>query len=173
MWWPDRRQALAGLAACALGGTLAGCGFRPVYQAGSPSRAALGEVALGEVTVIGADAGLGFDFRERFETRTGPVAAPRWQLAVTLGLDSEGRAIREDRAITRFDVTGFADYRLTDTASGTILVEDRLKSLTAYNATANAFATAIAQRDAERRLVRTLADQLLLRLTTTAGDWRP
>jgi LPS-assembly lipoprotein len=163
MWSPDRRAVL-GLALAVP--VLAACGFEPMYGDGAPARRLLGAVALDPIP--GRD---GFDFRERFETRAGRSGAPDYLLAVTLATESEGRAIREDNAITRFNLRGTAGFVLRHAATGAVLTSGQAEAFTAYNAIANAFATSVAERDAERRLSQALADQVLLRLSATAADW--
>jgi hypothetical protein len=50
-----------------------------------------------------------------------------------------------------------------------------VRSVTGYSApaarTSAAYATLVAEEDAEARLARTLADQIVQRLALTAGDW--
>ena len=47
----------------------------------------------------------------------------------------------------------------------------RVSAFAAYSATASAFATSVAERDAKVRLAHALADRIATRLSATAGDW--
>lgn len=48
---------------------------------------------------------------------------------------------------------------------------DSVQAFTAYNATATAYATRVAEQDAYRRLVVTLADKIVTRMAISAEDW--
>jgi LPS-assembly lipoprotein len=168
MWWSDaapRRAVLVfGLAA------LAGCGFRPLYGEGSPAAEMLGRVA---VEPLEGDAG--FALRQRLVERLGPATAPTHRLEVDLDLEQEGVALTQEDVTTRFNVVGTAAFRLLPLAGGPPAAEGEVRSVTGYSApaarTSAAYATLVAEEDAEARLARTLADQIVQRLALTAGDW--
>ncbi len=142
---------------------LAGCGFRPIYGRGSPAEALHGKIALGTV-----DDRLSFEFYEQLENRLGRADAPVFQLEVTLEVGSEGLAITQDNAITRYNLTGIASFTLTHIARDEVVLQDKLRAFTAYSATASAYATFISERDAKRRLAVSLADQIAIRIASSA-----
>ncbi|MEO0912182.1 MAG: LPS assembly lipoprotein LptE [Pseudomonadota bacterium] len=163
MSWSDRRTLLSGLAAAL---ALQGCGFTPLYGPNSPATRLQNSIAIAPL-----EGRFGFEMRQQLEARLGPADAPRYLLDITPQLTSVGSAIRSDNTITRVNVTGRAAVVLTDFNGEAPLFTANLRNFTAYSTTASAFATDIARQDAERRLAIALADQIVLRLATTAGDW--
>ncbi|MCF6273482.1 MAG: LPS assembly lipoprotein LptE [Rhodobacteraceae bacterium] len=142
---------------------LAACGFTPIYGRGSAAEALRGKIAFSAV-----NSRLTFEFNEELENRLGLTQTPLFQLDVTLSVTSKGLAIAQDNAITRYNLTGIAAFTLTRIADGEAVLQDRLRAFTAYSATANAYATFISERDANRRLAVSLADQITTRLTSSA-----
>lgn len=143
---------------------LAACGFRPIYGRGSAAEALNGKIALGPV-----DDRLSFEFYEQLENRLGRAEAAIFQLDVTFTVDSEGLAITQDNAITRYNLTGIASFTLTHIERDKMVLQDKLRAFTAYSATANAYATFISERDAKRRLAVSLADQIATRIASSAA----
>src|SRR5690606_7985036 len=98
------------LLAIALFVALAGCGFRPMYAPGrSPHLAAIYVEPMPE--------------RDGYELRNtlidllgsnGVTAGKRYRLTIHLNQTSRGVALQNDAAITRYNDTLDAEYRLTD-----------------------------------------------------------
>ena len=145
---------------------LGACGFTPIYGRGSAAEALHGKVALGVI-----DSRLTFEFNEQLENRLGRASAPLFQLDVTLSVESQGLAITQDNAITRYNLTGIASFTLTRISDDEVVLEDRLRAFTAYSATASAYATHVSERDANRRLAVSLADQIATRLASSAESF--
>lgn len=157
-----RRRLLGGLAAVA---ALGGCGFRPLHGPGAPASALVDRVAVD----VSGDR-LDYHFRGQLRRRlgrAGPDAPLR--LATELSLEEEGLAITPDDAITRFNVTGRARFRLSD-AGGAELGVGEVTSVTAYSTLATPYATRVAERDAERRVAVDLADRVIARLVALRLD---
>jgi LPS-assembly lipoprotein len=150
MWW-SRRAVLAALAA----GALAACGFTPAYAPGGPA-AALAD----RVSVQAPDTQAEFTLVARLEQRLGRAGsgAPL-ALSFTLDTGQEAVAITPAAEITRYNVTGTLDWRLTDTASGTVTASGRTTAFTSYSATGSTIATRAARDDATDRLMTILADR--------------
>ncbi len=161
MWSFNRRQTL-GLLALPL---LAGCGFAPIYAQGTAARALSGKIVLGPVTDR-----LSFEMNEQLELRLGKATVPIYILDVKTEIESQGLAITSDASITRFNLSAVADYSLIPVAGGNAVLTARVRSFTAYSATASAYATRIAERDARRRLAVNLADQIATRLAAAAAE---
>ena len=142
---------------------LASCGFAPIYGNGTPARALLGDIALGDVIDR-----MGFELREELELRLGKAVAPKYLLDVRIEVESEGLAITQDASITRFNLTAIANFKLTPIAGSDAVLVDQVRSFTAYSATSSPYATRIAEIDARRRLAVTLADQIALRIAAKA-----
>lgn len=143
---------------------LSACGFVPVYGDGSAAEQMHGRVALGEFSGLS-----GFQMREQLETRLGIASAATHVLNVTLDIDREGLAITSDGSITRYNLSGMASYTIR--RSGSTVSQNTVKAFTAYNATASAYATRVAAKDAHRRLVVTLADKIITAMAISAEDW--
>ena len=141
------------------------CGFTPIYSAGSAAEQMHGRVALGSFT--GLD---GFQMREQLETHLGVATAATHRLDVILSVDIDGLAVTQDGSITRYNLSGEALITVTQLGGGVVLT-DTVSAFTAYNATASAYATRIAERDANRRMATTLADRIVTRMAISAGVW--
>lgn len=157
----NRRTILTGLALT----PLAGCGFTPIYGEGSAAEKMHGRIALGALS--GQD---GFQMRERLETRLGRAVNPTHRLEVDFDVVSKGLAITTDGAITRYNLSGTANYVVYN-LSDQIVFQNKVKAVTAYNATSSAYATRVAKQDAYQRVVVTLAEKIATELSITAKDW--
>lgn len=168
----SRRRLLSQLALLSAAALATGCSFRPLYGAGSPAAAMLGQVEVAPI-----EGAAGFALRERLIERLGPARSPRYRLEVALEFAQEGVAITRENITTRFNVAGAAAYRLVPLAGGAPAASGTLTALTGYSApasrTASAFAALAASRDAEARLARTLAERIVLRLALAAGEPAP
>lgn len=155
MWW-SRRAVLAGAAAA-----LAACGFTPLDAPGAP-----GEGPRGRVAIVPMDSSDGFILTGRLEEllgRPGPLA--EWDLAVTLEVVTEAMALTTGNDTDRFNLVGRADWRLSEIATGEVVAAGTVHNFTAYSATASTVATLSAERDALRRLDRSLADAIVADIT--------
>jgi len=159
MSWSRRSLLLAILG-------LAACGFTPVYAPDGSANSLQGQIGFAtpedraEYLVI-----------QRIEDRLGRAADPRWILALELSTRTEDLGTTADGDTTRFHVSGTANYSLRETgadAAAQAVTEGRVNSFTAYSATGSTVATLAAERDAERRLMVILADQLVDRLILAA-----
>lgn len=163
---PGRRAILAGLGLL----PVAACGFTPMYGEGAPATKMLGRV---EVSVI--EGAAGFALRERLTGRLGPATEPTHRLDVTLAIAQTGVALTEENVTTRFNVVGDATFALVPLAGGPPVATGSVRAVTGYSApaseTASAFATLVAEKDAERRVSLELAELIVQRLALSADDW--
>ncbi len=139
---------------------LAACGFSPALAPGGPGAALTGTVRAADPQTKAA-----FDFVERIEERLGRPGDTRFDLAYTITTETVGVGITADSRITRYNLKGVIDYRLTETATGAEVAAGRVQSFTAYSATGSTVAGLAAEEDAATRLMRILADQIVARLT--------
>lgn len=169
----SRRTLLGWLAAL----PLAACGFTPVYGPGGAAEGLRGDIAVDPPS----DAP-GFALVQRLEERLGLPDAPAYRLAADIALDEVGLGITPDQDITRLRLLGRLSYRLTHIASGEVVASGSLRNFTGYSApvfddtrgsiAGNTVSVRSAERDATRRLMVILADDLVTRLLATAPDWR-
>lgn len=152
MWLSDRRTFLVALAGLA---GLAGCRFTPVYAPGGTGRALQGAVRADDPTQRHE-----YQFVAALEERLGRPEAPRFALSYRIGQRRIGGEA------SRVQVLGTLQYVLTDMATGAELAAGRIDSDAGYSTTATQLAEQAAAEDAELRLMRMLADSLVLRLVT-------
>lgn len=152
----DRRLFL--LSAIAVG---AGCGFSPTYQASSAGRKLIGGISL-----PGATDPNEFEYRERLRRRFGDAGdGATYRLESELTLTEDGIAITQASDITRFRVTGTAEWRLISIEDKRIVFEDKVSTFSGFDATDSAFAARSARRAAETRVVTELAELTASRLS--------
>ena len=144
---------------------LAACGFTPAYAPGGPALA-----LQGGVWVADPDDKNGFDFVERIEERLGRTKAPRYRLSYTITTSTVGVGITADSKTTRYNIKGAVDYTLSDFADGRRIAGGRVQSFTAYAATGSTVAGVAAEEDAAYRLMRILADQIVVRLVADVSS---
>ena len=66
---------------------------------------------------------------------------------------------------------GETNFDLVHIASKKVIYTNTIVSNTAYSATAGTYPTAVAERDANVRLSRDMADKIVTLLLITAEDW--
>lgn len=163
MWLCSRRIFLGGAGL----GLLSACGFSPVYKQGG---AASG--LFNQMTVTMVEGRFGFELRERLIERLGQAAPDaRYRLTFDLKIVSRDLVVNEAADIIRYNLTGVANFSVADRATNALLYRDTVKSLTAYSATSDTYPTTVAERAANIRLARSLADLMVTRMSVTAQDW--
>lgn len=160
---PDRRSLLLSLAAL----PLAACGFQPVYRKDGAASRLKGQIRFNLI-----DSRNGFILLEHLETRLGrPVGEPRFEATITLGTVEEELVLATASSLSRFTLNGRAQVKVTDTQTGTEVFNDSFRETTGYTASAETAVTTAGKRDANDRLMRAMAEQIVLRLTATAQSW--
>ncbi len=139
------------LAALALAGFAGGCGFHPLYGDGGATAGTKDKLAAIYVDPIPNR--LGYELRNQlidlFDS-SGRASHDSYRLRITIGEKSEGVALQNDAAITRYNDTLSVHYELTD-RTGHLITNGDESGLSAYNVVASPYATLIAQRDADTR----------------------
>lgn len=158
----DRRTLLLSFAALPFA---LGCGFSPAYAPGGPGQALRGQVRVAD-PVQPRD----FDFVAALETRLGRPTAPRFDLNYSISTSERGAARVGGLGETRITLFGTVSYELTDRATDTRITEGSLRNFTNYSTTDTQLATRRAQEDAEARLMRILADQVVARLIAALAE---
>ena len=158
----DRRTLLKLLTAA----PLAACGFTPLYGSGSAADAARGKIDVAEINGL-----MGFRLRKRLTSRLGPATNASHQLKVNVRTTSQALAISAENEITRYSLTGIATFDLRQMAAGTTVLKGNVRAFSAYSATASAYATSVAERDARERLAHSIAEQIATRVAANADRW--
>ncbi|MGZ2255865.1 LPS assembly lipoprotein LptE [Roseobacter sp. A03A-229] len=138
---------------------LAACGFAPVYAPGGSATE-----LQNNITVSEPDTRNGFLITQRIEERLGRAVDPEYQLALTVSSRQESLAVDREGNITRYNILGRADYSLVEASTGRVITSGRADNFTGYSAAGTTVATLAAERDAQRRLMVLLADQVVTRV---------
>ena len=143
------------------------CGFEPVYGTGTPANRIIGKIDV-EVS-NGRNA---FELRDRLIERLGALEGPpTYLLKYTSNIESKNLTISKDNDVTRYTLQGVTNFDLVDMTSKKVIYTNKIASNTAYSATAGTYPTAIAERDANVRLSRDMADKIVTLLLITAKGW--
>jgi LPS-assembly lipoprotein len=146
----------------ALAGLCAACGFRPLYGTGGADSRALASIFVEPVEDSGA-----YELRNTLIDlldSDGSQAGKTYRLALTYKRTSQGIALQNDAAITRYNDTLTVDYVLRD-AKGTELTRGTKSNLAPVNVVQSPYATLVAQRDADRRSSQEIAEQIRIDLS--------
>ena len=174
MWFirkrPASRYLLPALGIVAL--LLSACGFRPLYKSGGGSD----EAVLATVEVVKIKDRVGQQLRNLLMEGLSPrgrSARTDYRLRVILTESKAGLAIKKDETATRANLTIRANFKLLalqnphlGTFAGTAL------STNSYNILTSDFATLSAERDARNRALRTLAEEIRLRVASAIRNPR-
>jgi len=179
MSWPRGRSRRASrrrsgvlltgaLALGLVGGSLAGCGFQPLYA--KPDNASIGPVNdLASVYVVPLRDRAGQVFHNFLRDRLNPrglPADPAYVLAIELTESTQEVAIRADETATRGNLLLRAKFVLTRRDNDQILFNGESNSITSYNILSSQFATYTSEEEARRRGLRELSDRIRLQLGT-------
>jgi LPS-assembly lipoprotein len=146
---------------------LLSCGFEPIYGTNKPAN-----LIMGKIDVDVSNGRNAFELRDRLLERLGPLeGVPTYLLKYTSNTESKNLTISKDNDVTRYTLQGVTNFDLVDMASKKVIYTNNIASNTAYSATAGTYPTAIAEKDANVRLSRDMADKIVTLLLITAKDW--
>ena len=146
---------------------LTACGFEPIYGVDK-----LADKIMGKIDVEVSNGRNAFELRDRLIERLGVLESdPNYLLKYTSSIKSKNLTISKDNDVTRYTLQGETNFDLVDLASKKVIYTNTIVSNTAYSATAGTYPTAIAERDANVRLSRDMADKIVTLLLITAKDW--
>lgn len=139
---------------------VAGCAFHPMYGGGKvgPELASIYVEPLAESD--------GYELRNQLIDLLGSdgrEAGKAYILKLTLNELSNGVALQNDAAITRYNDTLTVSYVLTD-AQGKQVTSGSQSSLAAYNVSNSPYSTLAVQQDSDRRAADDLADRIRMDL---------
>jgi LPS-assembly lipoprotein len=145
---------------------LTGCGLRPLYADGSAGSVAQ-TLATVEVAPIGGQSG--WLVRNALTDRLHhqPTTA-RYRLEVELDDQIAGFGVSTNNSITRERRTLRARYRLVDSVSGGVLLDQTAGVDAGIDVASSEYATVAAEQTALERLSGMLADQIVARIATFA-----
>lgn len=146
-------------------GTLAGCGFAPVY---GPSGG--GARLQNAVKVDTPKTREDFLLTRTLEERLGRPASERYGLSYSIALGEEAIAISANDVTSRYNLLGEITYALRDLDSGQVVTSGKVSNFTGYSASGSTVATQAAERDARARLMTILADEIATRLLAASSS---
>ncbi|MGB5870651.1 MAG: LPS assembly lipoprotein LptE [Albidovulum sp.] len=158
----DRRKIL-GLGAAA---ALASCGFAPAFGPQGAAQGLLGKVHVDDPTDKNS-----FDLVARLEERLGRPNGATYRLSYSLATSNIGLGITSSNAITRYNISGIAGYALRRIGEEKVIAQGKVQNFTSYSASGTVVSTAASERDANIRLMRILADQIVTDLIGSSADW--
>jgi len=127
---------------------------------------------MGKIDVEVSNGRNAFELRDRLIDRLGSLEGnPIYLLTYTSNIESQNLTISKDNDVTRYTLQGETNFDLVEVVSKKVIYTNTIVSNTAYSATAGTYPTAIAQRDANVRLSRDMADKIVTLLLITAEDW--
>lgn len=118
---------------------------------------------LAAVEITGLNGRLGQLVRRALLDELNPSALDvpsRYLLAVRLRRSSNALAIQLDNTITRYNLTLTARFQLLDQEQRTPLYTSTVRRIASYNVRRAAFATLVAEQDAERRAAREIGNNI-------------
>jgi LPS-assembly lipoprotein len=140
---------------------VAGCGFTPAYGPGGAA-----DVLRDAVRVESGESVFDYRLRVAVEERIG--VGDGYVLTLVARVNEVAAAVTEEGSITRFNLTGVADWTLRD-SGGADIGAGQVSGFTGYLTTGSTVATEAARRDAAERLAVILAEQVVARLVIVAG----
>jgi LPS-assembly lipoprotein len=143
---------------------LAACGFTPVYAPGGTASA-----LRGRVRVKAPEDRNAYLLVQELEQQLGRATAPAYDLTFDVTTVAEGQAVTAEGDITRYSLLGQVKYELRPTGSDQVVATGSVDNFTGYSATGTTVEALAAERDAQERLMKILADQVVTRLYATAA----
>lgn len=155
----NRRLFLLGTAATAL----SGCGFSPAYGPNGAASALQNAVLVDEPATRDA-----YLLTRALEDRLGRASGPRYALSYSIETDDDPIAIAKTNVTTRYNLLGQVTFALRDLETNQVVNSGKVDNFTSYSASGTTVATQAAERDAQKRLMAILADQIMARLIAAA-----
>lgn len=163
-------KVLSVLAVVAL---VASCGFRPLHG-GRAGAELSGELASIEIKPIADRAGQRLrNHLQDFLSPYGRPKNPAYTLYVTLNEGVQHLAVKKSAFSTRVNLNMTARFTLSDAAGGKALFTGTAKIVSSYNILNSDYATLMAEKDARKRGVRELSNDIGTRLSAFLSKARP
>lgn len=149
------------MAALALAGLAAACGFSPIYA--DRGTGLMQNLSSIEVAYIESETEAGYVLQSELQRRINTDAGKDYLLEVDLAQKVQSEAITRQADTVRYSFKLHAAYRLLNTDGETLLAQSRATQVS-YGVAPSQYATEIAQEEALRNAAQELADQIELDL---------
>jgi LPS-assembly lipoprotein len=136
---------------------LTGCGFQPIYSAGTNS---VFEIEMRDIEIEPIENRIGQQLRNQLEQQITPKGRPRFSkylLKVKLSEAKQGLAVKKSEIATRTNLNFSASYTVKDKITKDVLTSGSSRMVTSYNILTETFATLMAEKDARKRAVREIS----------------
>ena len=144
---------------------LAACQLAPVYSGGTAGQA---QTMLSGIEVAPIADKAGFLVRDRLIERMNPSGNPVLKLDVALDDNIIGFGVRGDNSIIRERRTLRARYRVTEIATGAVLLDTTASADAGVDVVSSEYAVVAAEATALERLSKDIADQIVARVALLA-----
>ena len=145
--------------------SLAACQLAPVYSGGTAGQA---QTMLSGIEVAPIADKAGFLVRDRLIERMNPSGNPVLKLDVALDDNIIGFGVRGDNSIIRERRTLRARYRVTEIATGAVLLDTTASADAGVDVVSSEYAVVAAEATALERLSKDIADQIVARVALLA-----
>ncbi len=142
---------------------VAACGFTPVY---GPDGA--GQHLLDRMSYAAPETRDDFSFVAQMETRLGRASHADFALAYRIETTEEGLAVTQTQSIARYNLVGTVAFSVQDLETGLTVYSGQLQNFTSFGASGTTVATSAARRDAYRRLMVQLANDVTTNILAQA-----
>jgi LPS-assembly lipoprotein len=136
------------------------CGFTPLYATRNDNGGVV--TALAAITVQAPSDRVNRALRIALEDqlRANTLVAPQYALALSSVLSEADVAIEQDTEVTRTNLTLRTSFVLRDMETNAPLYEAKAFAIVAYNRVPSEFANIIAERDAQARVAKQVAEEI-------------
>ncbi|MCL2473775.1 MAG: LPS assembly lipoprotein LptE [Alphaproteobacteria bacterium] len=144
---------------------LAGCGFQPMYGERDSQQNVvqdLNAISIGNIPDRPGQIMRNYLIDSLYAK--GRPSKPLYHLSVTVRSTEEDLGILRDTTATRVLMTTTGNFELTDIASKQVLLKGTVQSVASFNKNSQLYGELAAQEAAQRRTIKQVSDQIVLRL---------
>lgn len=163
------------IVAIVLAGILAGCGFRPLHRGSSPGAMDAASHNMASIAIASATDRSGQQLHNRLLdllTPRGRPVRPLYTLHVDLTEVMQRLAVRKSEFATRANLSATASFNLIDRRDGQPLLQGRSLAVTSFDILSSEFGTLTAEKDARRRAVVEVAQDIRNRIAVYFSSLR-
>lgn len=145
---------------------LAACGFEPVYAPGGSGAALNGRVAVSAPNSVDT-----YMLVQNLEQRLGRSATSgsEYNLNVNVSIAFLRSAITSTNETNRYTIEGRSSYTLKSNETGQVIASGTVENFVSYSAAGSTVSTLADERDARKRLMAILSDQIVGELYAAPG----
>ncbi|MEW2918858.1 LPS assembly lipoprotein LptE [Ruegeria sp. ANG10] len=145
---------------------LAACGFEPVYAPGGSGAALNGKVAVSAPNSVDT-----YMLVQNLEQRLGRSATSgnEYELNVNVSTAFRSSAITTTNETNRYTIEGKSNYALRSNQTGQVIASGTVENFVSYSAAGSTVSTLADERDARKRLMAILSDQIVSELYAAPG----